>query len=114
MPWQYPLPPPDLVFSLHLTSSSPSSASTAQSASQASCQWGSALRDSRLCLGLVCLPRIGLPSSLPFRVRTAESELLVTLDGWDRSKGARLEVHVANELGIKVMDYKALRSWETA
>ena len=40
--------------------------------------------------------------------------MLVTLDGWDWSKGARLEVHVANELGIKVKGYKTLRTWETA
>lgn len=30
---------------------------------------------------------------------------VVTLDGWELSKGARLEVHVAKELGIPVVHY---------
>jgi hypothetical protein len=30
---------------------------------------------------------------------------VLTLDGWKQSKGASLEVHVANELGIPVRPY---------
>ena len=33
---------------------------------------------------------------------------VVVLPGWERSKGARLEVHIARELGMEVFDYVPL------
>jgi hypothetical protein len=37
-----------------------------------------------------------------------ECDLIATLDGWELSKGARLEVHIAKELGMDVLDYREL------
>lgn len=34
---------------------------------------------------------------------TNDVDTVVTLEGWTKSKGARLEVHIAKELGIEVI-----------
>jgi hypothetical protein len=36
-------------------------------------------------------------------------EAVVTLDGWEKSNGARLEVHVATELGIPVVSFAGVK-----
>lgn len=37
-------------------------------------------------------------------VQVLRSDGIATLEGWEQSKGARLEVHVATELGMPVRD----------
>lgn len=39
-----------------------------------------------------------------------DCEGIVVLPGWEMSRGAHLEVHVAHRLGLRVMDYHDLRS----
>jgi hypothetical protein len=43
-----------------------------------------------------------------------EADAVAVLDGWERSKGARMEVHVARECGIPVLDAGTLEPIETA
>lgn len=42
-------------------------------------------------------------------------DAVATIDGWKKSKGARLEVHIAVELGIEVTDVSELlfMEWES-
>jgi hypothetical protein len=37
------------------------------------------------------------------------ADIVVTLPGWRKSKGARLECHIAKELGIQIVSLHALR-----
>lgn len=39
-------------------------------------------------------------------ILTKNVDTVVTLEGWEDSRGARLEVHVAKELGMKVISMK--------
>ncbi|WP_371807265.1 DUF4406 domain-containing protein [Pseudomonas sp. KK4] len=40
--------------------------------------------------------------------------MVAVLPGWENSKGARLEVHIARELGMPVVNAHDLLSMETA
>jgi hypothetical protein len=37
-----------------------------------------------------------------------DCQKVVTLSGWENSRGARIEVNLAKELGMKVVDYESL------
>ena len=42
-----------------------------------------------------------------------DCDLIYRLEGWEQSKGARLENQIAEDLGIKVLEIKELsRKWE--
>jgi hypothetical protein len=61
--------------------------------------------------------RTDLPRSVYMRKDVAmllRVDAVVVLDGWETSKGARLEVEIARQLGLDVMDWKSgnVLSWE--
>jgi predicted alpha/beta hydrolase len=37
-----------------------------------------------------------------------QADIVATLDGWEKSKGAKLEVYIAQELGMEVVHYREL------
>jgi hypothetical protein len=42
-----------------------------------------------------------------------ECDAICLLPGWESSRGARLEYHVAKELGLKEIGYSLLEYWPT-